>query len=563
METKNCQNCKKDFNIEPEDFSFYDKIKVPPPTFCPECRMQRRMAFMNIYSLYKRACDKCGTMGVSMFHKDKPYVVYCSQCWWADNWDGSEYAMEYDPSRPFLAQVKELNDKTPHMALDTLYSSLINTSFTNYSSHLKNSYALFFADYTEQAYYSEFINGLNDSSDCSRVKESELCYGSIGINKCSRTIFSEECDSCVGVLFSKNCSGCTDCFGCMNLRRKSYCIFNKQYTKDEYFEFLKKINTSSFISTQEQLKKARAFWLTLPVRSYYGNSLNVNVSGDYIYESKNTHDAYLTSGAEDSRYVQMLSVPFTRDAYDYTCWGGNAEKIYESLIAGHGSSNIRFSMGSYPDCLNHEYCLYASSCKNALGCINLKRKEYSILNKQYPKEEYEKLREKIINDMNENPYVDNMGRIYKYGEMLPFDFSPFAYNETIANDYIPLTKEQVAKKGLGWFESEKNQYIPTMKATDLPDVFLGDSSITKEIIECECGRCYRIIDGELDVIKKLSLPLPHTCPECRRKERFSRINPPKLFDRNCAKCNKDIKTSYAPERPEIVYCETCYQQEVV
>jgi RNA polymerase subunit RPABC4/transcription elongation factor Spt4 len=38
METKNCQNCKKDFNIEPDDFSFYEKMKVPVPTWCPECR---------------------------------------------------------------------------------------------------------------------------------------------------------------------------------------------------------------------------------------------------------------------------------------------------------------------------------------------------------------------------------------------------------------------------------------------------------------------------------------------------------------------------------------------
>lgn len=32
-ETKICQNCKKDFTIDPEDFKFYEKIKVPSPTF--------------------------------------------------------------------------------------------------------------------------------------------------------------------------------------------------------------------------------------------------------------------------------------------------------------------------------------------------------------------------------------------------------------------------------------------------------------------------------------------------------------------------------------------------
>ena len=36
-ETKTCQNCKQDFIIESEDFNFYEKIKVPAPTLCPEC----------------------------------------------------------------------------------------------------------------------------------------------------------------------------------------------------------------------------------------------------------------------------------------------------------------------------------------------------------------------------------------------------------------------------------------------------------------------------------------------------------------------------------------------
>lgn len=54
-ETKSCQNCKNDFVIESEDFSFYEKIKVPPPTFCPECRFIRRLMWRNNRSLYPRA----------------------------------------------------------------------------------------------------------------------------------------------------------------------------------------------------------------------------------------------------------------------------------------------------------------------------------------------------------------------------------------------------------------------------------------------------------------------------------------------------------------------------
>jgi Zn ribbon nucleic-acid-binding protein len=563
METKNCQNCKKEFNIEPEDFLFYEKMKVPAPTWCSDCRMMRRMAFMNIFSLYKRNCDKCGVGMVSMFHKDKPYIVYCSKCWWADEWSGTEFSIDYDNSKSFWEQLIELHKKTPFMAVDTLYSSLVGTTYTNYSSHLKNCYALCYADYCENSSYSEFLNGLHDSSDCYRVKESELLYGCVGMHKCSRAIFSEECDGCVNVNFSKNCYGCTDCFGCMNLRNKSYCVFNEQLTKEKYFEFMSKINLNSFSEVEKCIKQSREFWLKYPVRSTYGNSLNVNTSGDYVYESKNTHDAYMATGAEDSRYVQWLSVGFTKDAYDYTCWGGNAQQVVDSFITGHDSAMIKFSGGCYPNALNNEYSFYASGCKNVFGCMNLKKKDYCILNKQYSKEEYENVRAQIIENMNTKPFVGKAGQVYKYGEMFPLELSHFGYNETIANIYFPSNEKDVATIGLGWFESEQNQYEATIQSKDLSDIRNDDTDITKEIIQCECGKCYRIVPGELNVIKKLNIPLPHKCPECRRQDRFARVNPPRLYKRECAKCSSKITTAYDANRPEIVYCESCYQQEVL
>ena len=59
-ENKTCQCCKQDFTIEPEDFDFYEKIKVPAPTFCPDCRMQRRFAWRNERALYHNVCAKTG-----------------------------------------------------------------------------------------------------------------------------------------------------------------------------------------------------------------------------------------------------------------------------------------------------------------------------------------------------------------------------------------------------------------------------------------------------------------------------------------------------------------------
>jgi len=75
-ENKICQNCKKGFIVEPDDFGFYEKIKVPPPTFCPECRMQRRMTWRNERTLHRNKCAKSGQNVVSCFSKDSLFTGY-------------------------------------------------------------------------------------------------------------------------------------------------------------------------------------------------------------------------------------------------------------------------------------------------------------------------------------------------------------------------------------------------------------------------------------------------------------------------------------------------------
>ena len=103
-ETKVCQNCKKDFTIEPDDFNFYQKIKVPPPTFCPDCRFQRRLLFRNNRVFYRRECGMCKKNLLTIYSKDKPYTIYCRECWLSDKWDPLSYGKEHDFSVPFFTQ---------------------------------------------------------------------------------------------------------------------------------------------------------------------------------------------------------------------------------------------------------------------------------------------------------------------------------------------------------------------------------------------------------------------------------------------------------------------------
>ncbi|MCX6723226.1 MAG: hypothetical protein NT094_04165, partial [Candidatus Staskawiczbacteria bacterium] len=157
------------------------------------------------------------------------------------------------------------------------------------------------------------------------------------------------------------------------------------------------------------------------------------------------------------------------------------------------------------------------------------------------------------------------GRIWKYGEFLPYDLSPFMYNEAMVIQYYPFSKEEVLKNGWKWREPSTRNYTITLPADEIPDsIHDVQDSILKEILGCGlCGKAFKITSAELALLRRFEIPVSHFCSDCRHMERLSHINQPKLWDRNCIKCNKEIQTSYAPDRPEIVYCEQCYQQEVV
>ncbi|MFZ2149657.1 MAG: hypothetical protein WAV15_00675 [Minisyncoccia bacterium] len=563
-QTKSCQNCRKEFTIEPEDFNYYGKIKVPPPTWCPKCRMIRRFACHNGWSLFYRNCDKCGKRTLSMYTPSQKLTVYCQPCWWADDWDGTEYGMDYDPSRPFLEQWKELSEKTPYSALETAYLTLKNCDYSNSIAYSKNCMLAIWADNCENVFHSSFLNGAKDTADSLGVFSSELSYESLIQRKsCYKVFYSKECEASSDIWFSRNCYGSMNCVGCANLRGASYRIFNEQYSKEEYFKKFNelKLNTRSGI---EALKKeAEIFWEKLPYRSYSGDTFNLNVTGEITYQSKNSKDLYIVAGAENCKWCQFITFKPVKDCFDYSGWGNNAELIYECFTVGENVNNIKFSGYCWSDCINTEYSLWCITAKNNFGCVNLKRKGHCILNKEYSKEEYEKLRVKIIEDMTKNPYVDEQGRAYSYGEFFGVGFSKFAYNNSTANKFFPKTRDEALAESFTWNDELEWQPEATTLGKDLPETIAEvDESILKEVISCiTCDRKYKIGSLEFDLLRKMNMPLPDRCLKCREKSRFDKLQKPELYDRVCAKCNNKIRTSYSSDRSEVVYCEKCYQQE--
>ena len=174
--------------------------------------------------------------------------------------------------------------------------------------------------------------------------------------------------------------------------------------------------------------------------------------------------------------------------------------------------------------------------------------------------------EKIKKHMDEMPYIDSKGRVYKHGEFFPYELCPYGYNESIIDDYFPLSKKEILERGYPYKEKVDNLYTITLNTQDIPDNIKDiDDSILNEIIGCEkSGRAFKLTPLELQFYRRMNTPIPRLHPDERYKERLLLRNPLKLYHRKCMKegCTNEFETSYAPERPEIIYCERCYQQEV-
>ncbi|MEK7167273.1 MAG: hypothetical protein AAB732_02585, partial [Patescibacteria group bacterium] len=484
QETKICQNCQKEFIVEPEDFEFYKKIKVPAPTFCPECRIIRRMCFKNERSLYKRKCDFSGKEIFSMFSKTAPVKVYNRDIWWSDKWDSMDYGKEYNFNKPFFEQFKNLILNIPWVSRSII--NIIGSDYCNNAGNLKNCYLIFGSNYSEDSCYAVNLSYCNDCVDSEDLTNCEISYEGFLNKKCYQAFFSSHCENSYNIIFCHECNNLTNCFGCINLRNKSYYIFNKPYSKEEYFKQLDTFNLGLFKNFNEIKKKIEQFRLKFPVKYKHAN-YNSQITGDYIYNSKKVFNCYCINKGENLKFCQYLGFGGgCKDSYDHYRWGMGSELIYESSSCGSNISALQFCCSCFPNCVNLTYSIHCGSSSNLFGCIGLRHKQYCILNKQYTKEEYEELVPKIIEHMNSMPFIDKKGRVYKYGEFFPPELSPFCYNETIAQEYFPLTKEQAIEQGYQWKDSEIRNFIPDITTQNLPDNIKDVSDdILGKIIQCD------------------------------------------------------------------------------
>ena len=548
METKTCQNCKKDFSIEPDDFSFYEKMGVNPLVLCFQCGMSRLNSLRNERIVYWSECRKCGEKTMSLYNPDSPCNIYCHDCWWGEDWEGFDYGVSYDESKPLIEQINYLQKIVPRESVIILNSK--DCSYGNNIRDSKNCYFCFLIADSEHLLYSMWMVNAKDCMEDHKVLDSQLVVHSVDVVNSYKSAFLHDSSDCSFCHFSYDLKGCNNCLFCSNLRNKSYCIKNQQVSKEKYKEEYEKIFNGSYKTFQSAI----AEYNNIGEKAIHRFAFSIKTTdsvGNYLQNCNKSFWCFDGVGNQDVRNV--ASILHSKDTcFSYSIGTQPTEKIFGGCVI-KGGSMIKNSF-------NLSYCSFCSwcdslvSCHNCIGCVGLKKKEYCILNKQYTKEEYEKIKKKL-EDKNE------------LSNFVSGSFSTFSYNETVAQDYYPLTKEEAIKQGYKWQDNipmTKGQ--GTILLENIPDNIRDvNENILSEILTCiNCQRNYKVVQDELMYLREFVLPLPRECPQCRMFSRHKMRSPFKLWHRTCMKegCTNEFETSYAPERPEIIYCERCYQQEV-
>jgi len=558
-----CKKCNNEFEIDDRDRQFYEMVSpefggekylLPEPTFCPDCRQQRRLAMCNERNLYPGECGMCKkrTLTEQPPHNNQP--IYCRECWNSDGWNPSDYGQDYDFNRPFFEQILELKRKVPSIALNTQGTNQ-NSDYIHYAGSSKNCYLIMHADFCEDCYYGYGFKKNLFCVDGFYNLKCELCYGCVDIHSCYGLKGCQDCINCHSSSFLRDCIGCKNCFLCVGLREKEYCYKNEQLSKEEYEKRMAEIDLGSYDQYQKYKSERKEVEKNHTFKEFQGHNLQ-NCSGNYLNNCKDVNDSFDCEDVEFGRYLYQV-VTGAKNCYDIYQYGLNLQQSCDSNICGENTYHVLFCDNCHMSCSDLTYCWYMQSSKNCFGCASMQQKKYCVLNKQYTKEEYEELVPKII---------EHMKTTGEWGEFFPSSNSLFGYNKTTAQMYYPLTKEEALNQGFSWddYDPPPPEVSKTIPADRLPDNIteIPDDILNWAITCEETGKPFKITQKELKFYRDQGIPIPHRSPDQRHLDRFHLRNPRKFFVRKCDKCDNEIKSTYSSDRTEKVYCEQCYLKEV-
>jgi len=551
MQAITCKISGARFSISDRERRLLEKLDVPFPTVSPLERRRRRLARRNDRNLQRRTSDLSGKRLLSMYPENTPFPVVEKDLWWGDQLDLKQYGRAFDFNRPFFDQFFELQCAVPRPALNIFDNE--NCEYVNQCGFSKDCYLSFNTDFCEGCLYCMNVLRSRSSMDLLNCENCELCYECSDCRDCYSSSYLANCSGCYDSALLRNCIGCNNCFGSVNLRNKEYYFFNKHVGKHEYEQVIKKFWSNSYALVQAAIAQFRGIveQSTFPHAELYQCE---DVEGDQLRNCKDTYSCFDSLNNRDVLNCTVLSD--ANDVADFDIGGYGAELCYEVLGSGWKIHNCYYGSNLWGENTNVYYCDVIHACNHCFGCIGLQRAEFCILNRQYSEAEYFELKGQIIRHMRSTG---------EWGQFFPQEISPFAYNRSLAGNLEPISREEAEAKGYLWEESfgvvesaveSSNQELPE-------ELSAKNDQVLGQTYYCTAsGRPYKIQRAELQFYRGQGLPLPRFCPEERYRQRMEARNPWRLWDRTCSVCEKPVKSSFSPERPQRVACKECYQREI-
>ncbi len=551
----NCRTCEQPFPFSEEEQQIlrdtspkYGGVcyEIPAPKDCGECRAKVLSQFHNDANLYKNTCIGSQKELLAGYSPESWAKVMDYELWFSDAFNPLDHGRDIDFSKTFFEQFRDLVREVPRLNISV--NNLENSPYVNAAGYIKNSYLLFNASHDENCLYSYGIFNCKDSSDMSYSKEMELCYECVDSEGCYQSSYIQDSKQCRDSYFLFDCRNCTNCIGSWGLRNKENYIFNKPASKEEVETMKKKIQAMNWREIQEFSQKFQDHVGKYPRKHLLGEG-NEDVSGNYLDNCTNVYRSYAMRDAENC--YDCSSSHTIKDAISVIQWGERSDHLYYCMEVGGDANHVALSNLVW---MGVSYMYYSDMCfasNNCFGSVGLKKNQYCILNKQYTKEEYEDVVPKIIAHMKSTG---------EWGEYFPLDCSPFAYNESNAQQLYPLTLDEIKGKGLTYREEHvtKATTCDIVEDTAITDV---NSTIIEKVLCSEISaKPYRIIPQEYAFYLRRGIPIPREHYMERMVKRQSRRTPERLFIRNCEQCTVSLETSYEQEK---VLCEGCYLESIV
>ncbi|MDO8648364.1 MAG: hypothetical protein Q7R81_01130 [Candidatus Peregrinibacteria bacterium] len=541
--------CASSFTISDRERSLLTQFGIDrEPEHCPTCRHLLRGQFFPRLILHRSTSALSGEPIITIYNPAKKFPIYSVKEWWSDAWDGLSYGHPFDFSKSFFPQFDELLRIVPRMANKNENSE--NCEFSYSCGNAKNVYYSEIVHRSEDVYYSKNITGYNTMiCDSLRCFRSSYLHECVLCQHCHYSTYLFRCSETRDSHFCIDCRGCSNCLFSCNLRNRSYCIGNEQVTKEEFEKVKAQTIDGSFSTLQQNLEKWKEVYAKAIFRDVYLENCE-DSTGDALVNCARCEECYDCLNCVDDLYCWNLS-PSEQNvsSLDLTS-GGIGELLYNSTGLGGGNYFIRMCAHCRLSS-NLSYCIECYSCKNCFGCTGLRGKQYCIFNQQLTKNEYER---------NVDQLTQHMKKTREWGQFFPLSLSPFAYNESLSMYYHSLSKEEARKRDWSWEDLPEYHLEGTEHSDAIPDGIDGvKDDICERVLTCaETGRKFKIQPQELVFLRILRVPLPRVHPDVRMERRLAMLNPYALFPRSCHRCSKPIQSSYAPDRPEAVYCESCY-----